>query len=217
MLTNLFLSFGINRDHVAFLWGKILSIALLINSGVFDLSAQAAYLGIHLTPTGAHWIQALAVVALYISGQFSTSNLPGKKIAALLLVACLGAMAAACGANHNPPIVNAANAEHVTVVSVHAVIQAEAAAFKAGAYDNATHQQYVAVLLNVAQSEKVLNGALKVWNQASGQPAPAVVALALSSLRKIVADVTPLLPTNNSIGALVVTATTAINLITGGQ
>lgn len=90
MLTNLFLSLGINRDHWSLLWGKILSIALLVNSGVFDLTAQAAYLGIHLSPTGAHWIQALAVIALYISGQYSTSSLPSKKVAVWLIAAMLG-------------------------------------------------------------------------------------------------------------------------------
>lgn len=215
MLTNVFLSMGINRDHWSFLWGKILSIALLINSGVFDLSMQAQYLGIHLSPTGAHWIQALAVVALYISGQYSTSDLPGKRIAAVLLSVCLGVMASACA--NNPPIVNTVNAEHITVVSVHAVIQAEAAAFSANAYSAATHQQYVAGLLKIAQSEKALNDALQTWNLASGQPAPAVVALALTNLRTIVADLTPLIPTNSTIGALIASATTAINLITGAK
>lgn len=76
MLTNILLGLGLNRDHAALLWGKLLSIALLINSGVFDLPTQAAHLGITLSPTGAHWIQATAVIVLYLSGQYSTSALP---------------------------------------------------------------------------------------------------------------------------------------------
>lgn len=218
MIANLFLTLGLNRDHVAFVWGKVLSIALLVNSGVFDLSAQAQWLGIPLSPTGAHWIQALAIGALFISGQYSTSSLPGKKLAVWLLVAGLGAdvlILPACASA--PPLVTAANADLIAVSAVHAVVQAEASAFKAGAYDSARHQTYVAALLKIAQSEKVLTDALKTWNAASGQPMPQIVSIAVQSIQQILTDVTPLIPTNSTIGALAASANAAIAALTGGK
>lgn len=120
----------------------------------------------------------------------------------------------ACASNK---LVGAANAEHVAVVSVHQVIQAEASAFKAGAYDNAKHQTYVAALLKVTQCEKALNDALMTWNAASGQPMPQVVSIAVQSLQKILSDVTPLIPANSSIRALVDSANAAIAALTGGK
>lgn len=79
MFTNLFTNCGITRDSALWFWGKVLSIATLVTSGVLDLPYWAGYLGIHATTTEIHWVQVLAVIALYISGQNSTSNLKGKE------------------------------------------------------------------------------------------------------------------------------------------
>jgi hypothetical protein len=132
-----------------------------------------------------------------------------------LLFVLLLSFAPACASA--PPIVNAANTEHIAVTAVHAVIQAEAAAFKAGAYDNAKHQTYVAALLKVGQSEKALNDALKVWNASSGQSIPTVVAIAIQNISTILADVTPLLGTNQTLAALASTASVAIQALAGGK
>lgn len=135
---------------------------------------------------------------------------------ALVLGAVLGAgvVVSSCA---SAPIVSATGAEHVAVTAVHGVVQAEARAFATGAYDNAKHQQYVSALLKVVQSEKALNDALMTWNAASGQPMPAVVSIAVQSIQKILADVSPLIPTNSTIGALVASANAAIGALTGGK
>ncbi len=39
----------------------------------------AANLGIPLSATGVHWVQAIAVILLWLAGQYSTSSLPGKR------------------------------------------------------------------------------------------------------------------------------------------
>src|SRR5256885_12972950 len=126
-----------------------------------------------------------------------------------------GAFVSACASA--PPIVIAAYSEHVAVAAVHAVIQAEAAAFQSGAYDNARHQQYVAALLTITQAEQTLNDALKTWNAASGQPAPQVVPIAIEHLSTILADVTPLIPANSTVGVLAANATLAIRALSGGK
>lgn len=129
-------------------------------------------------------------------------------LAVLVLVGSIG-----CASSN--ALVNAANAEHLAVTSVHAVVQAEAQAFKAGAYDNAHHQTYVAALLKVTQSEQALNDALMTWNAASGQPMPAMVSIAVEHLATILADVTPLIPQNSTVGTLAADATAAIRALSG--
>ncbi len=133
----------------------------------------------------------------------------------LLLILCLSLPAVNCASA--PPIVNVTNAEHITVTAVHAVIQAEAAAFKASAYDNAKHQTYVAALLKVTQSEKALNDALMAWNAASGQPIPAVVSIAIQNVSTILADVLTLTGQNPQLAALVSSLSVAIQALAGGK
>lgn len=133
----------------------------------------------------------------------------------LALIAGL-ASSPAC-ASAPPKIVTAANADLIAVTAVHAVVQAEAAAFTAGAYDSAKHQTYVAALLKVVQSEKVLTDALKTWNAASGQPMPQVVAIAVTSIQQILSDLAPLIPQNSAIASLAASANVAIAALIGGK
>lgn len=77
-LTTLFSQFNLTRDSAWWLWGKILSVATLITSGVLDLTFWAQYVGLHPSISEVHIVQVLAIIALYISGQYSTSSLPGK-------------------------------------------------------------------------------------------------------------------------------------------
>lgn len=194
--------------------GGTLNVAYVINAGFGYQISMAA------NDRLKFWAVALGALVTYFTSQNTDQRAArsssGVKLP-MILVAMLGAGLLVSSCANNPPIANAANASYIAAISVDGVIQAEAAAFKAGAYSTASHQTYVAGLLKIAQGERALNDALKTWNLASGQPAPAVVALALTSLRTIVADLTPLIPTNSTIGALVASATTAINLITGGK
>lgn len=145
----------------------------------------------------------------------------GSKNAATLLAIALtvGAALAGCGSApaNQAPIVFAVNGEHIAVTAVHAVVQTEAQAFRSGAYDNAKHQTYVAALLKIVQSEKVLNDALRTWNAASGQPMPQIVSLAVQNLQQIIADVTPLIPASSSVASLVASANAAVAALTGGK
>lgn len=133
----------------------------------------------------------------------------------ILILALAGALPfSGCA---SAPIVNVTNAEHIAVTAVHGLVTAEANAFKAGAYDNAHHQTYVAALLKVTQSEKALNDALMVWNAASGQPMPAIVALAIQNVSVIAADLGPLIPQNSAIASVVNAATAAIRALAGAK
>jgi len=152
-----------------------------------------------------------------IKTKVSTGTGASIGVLLLLIAALLGAGVLASGCASTPPLVVAANAEHITVVSVHAVVQAEAQAYAAGAYDSAKHQQYVAALLKVVQSEKALNDALMTWNAASGQPLPAVVTVAVQNLSAILADVAPLIPANSAAATFAQSASVAITALTGGK
>lgn len=82
-LTSLFLSLGFTRDSATFWWGKVVSVAALITSGLFDPHIAGmfdpAVLGIG--PSTLHWIQFVSVIVLYLSGQMSSSHLPGTPAA----------------------------------------------------------------------------------------------------------------------------------------
>jgi hypothetical protein len=148
---------------------------------------------------------------------FTAPTVVPSLVKPLMLILTLGLGATLLPACTSNKLVVAANAEHVAVVSVHAVIQAEAAAFEAGAYDNTKHQTYVAALLKVTQSEKALNDALMTWNAASGQPMPQVVSIAVQNIQKILTDVTPLIPANSAVASLAASANAAIAALTGGK
>lgn len=130
------------------------------------------------------------------------------------LILCLALALSGCATNK---LVTATNAEHITVTAVHAVVQAEAQAYQAGAYDAAHHQTYVAALLKVTQAERSLNDALTGWNAAAGQPMPAQVTIAVQSLATILVDVTPLIPQNSAVASLAASATGAIQALAGGK
>jgi len=91
MLTALFLRLGWTRDDQRWLWMRLIAAASLIASGVIDVPYWAAELGVALTPVWLHRIQALAVALLWMSGQYSTSSLPGRKVTGLLLAGALTA------------------------------------------------------------------------------------------------------------------------------
>lgn len=141
----------------------------------------------------------------------------GSPAKLLMLLAVLGGLGLVLPACASAPIVKAANAEHLAVTSVHAVIQAEAAAYSAGAYDSAHHQSYVTALLKVTQAEKALNDALTGWSAASGQPMPAQVAIAVQNVALVLADVAPLIPHNSPVATLAASATAAIQALAGGK
>ena len=76
-LINAFVAFGWTRDDWKWLWLQIGAVSALIASGVFNVEYWATYLGIALTVTALHWIQALAVLVLWVSGKMDSSKLPG--------------------------------------------------------------------------------------------------------------------------------------------
>lgn len=118
MIASFFARFGITRDSVLFLWGKILSALTLIVTGVLQIQSVADFVGIHLTEVDAHRIWAVAVVVLYLSGQYSTSSLKGastgdtvsgntldkiaKSVPVVLLALLIGASVSGCAGNKPP-------------------------------------------------------------------------------------------------------------------
>lgn len=77
MLANLLTALGFTRDSRIWLWGRVVSAAGIFMSGVFDLNYWATYLGFQISPTVSHWITALSVLVLWISGKQAHSELPG--------------------------------------------------------------------------------------------------------------------------------------------
>lgn len=76
MLANFFINLGFTRDDAIWWWGQWLGAAAAIASGVFDLSYWAQYVGIPLSPIGAHIITVIAVGSLWLSGKMNFSHLP---------------------------------------------------------------------------------------------------------------------------------------------
>ena len=70
MIDPLFKKLGWTRDDVKLVWGQVISGALLVTSGVIDLSA-------YVTPAHLHLIQTAAIAVLYLSGKMGNSGLPG--------------------------------------------------------------------------------------------------------------------------------------------
>lgn len=212
---------------VKWLWSREPVLVTIVSSAGF-WPALFYLLAAFGHPLNAMQQEALAGIGVIIAGGIirgqvtpasgatappAVSDATRSSLTVLALCAVLGSgvLVSACGANK---LVVAANAEHLAVVSIHAVVQAEAAAFKAGAYDAAHHQTYVAALLKVNASEKALNDALMTWNAASGQAMPQIVAIAVANLSTILSDVSPLLPADNP---LLLNATAAIRALTGGK
>lgn len=76
MLTNLLIRFGFSRDDLTWLWLRLVTVAGLISSNVFDVPYWMAYLGIPLSPMALHWIMATAAVVLWLAGRYNASPLP---------------------------------------------------------------------------------------------------------------------------------------------
>jgi hypothetical protein len=75
-LTKALIGLGLTRDSPLWARLQITTIAMLIVTGVVDISYWAAYLGIPLGPIGLHWIRAIAIAVLFFAGKYDTSGLP---------------------------------------------------------------------------------------------------------------------------------------------
>ena len=75
-LASLFQSLGWSRDDAKWLWGQVCSVALLLLSGVFDISYWATYIGVTISDIAIHRILIIAVVVLWVSGKMDSSHLP---------------------------------------------------------------------------------------------------------------------------------------------
>jgi hypothetical protein len=64
---------GITRDSGLWWWGKVVSLAGMVTTGLL----RPADFG--LSDAQAHWVSVGCGVIAYISGQMSTSGLPGKQ------------------------------------------------------------------------------------------------------------------------------------------
>lgn len=71
MLTNLLLRFNFTRDDITWFWSRLVSAAILLASGMIDLSK-------YFNPTTSKVITVASVVVLWISGKYDSSSLPGK-------------------------------------------------------------------------------------------------------------------------------------------
>jgi hypothetical protein len=65
---------GITRDSALFLWGRIVSLAVLVATGVLPLDQ----LGLPLTDSQKHTVMVVCGLIAYLSGKLATSPLPGK-------------------------------------------------------------------------------------------------------------------------------------------
>ena len=83
-LAAMFIALGWSRDDWKWLWLQLGAVAALVASGVFNVEYWATYLGLTLTPIALHWIQALAVSILWVSGKMDSSHLPSATTVAAI-------------------------------------------------------------------------------------------------------------------------------------
>jgi hypothetical protein len=139
------------------------------------------------------------------------------KIGIVVLATVLGAGVLVSSCAGHTKFQQAVIGETAVVQAVDAVVKAEAAAYKAGAYSQAQHQKYDAALLKVVQGEKATNDALTTWSASSGQPMPVAVLNAVKGLQKVSADIQPLAPSNSAVAALAANVSAALSLLLGVQ
>lgn len=75
-ITNVLRASGVTRDMKALVWTRVLMVAALLTSHVFDVAAQLAQLGIQIGPVGVRRIEVAAIILLWLAGRYGTSPLP---------------------------------------------------------------------------------------------------------------------------------------------
>jgi hypothetical protein len=147
---------GLTRDSVLLVWGKVLSLCVLITTGVVDPASFG------LSEKQKHYVMVAAGAIAYIAGQLSTSGLPGKSdsdkvkdpsrlpagVGVLLAIALAGAAAASCGGK----------VRHVAVVADASIAQVVFALDDAE-YE-ACHQNHVLSADQCAKLDPVIKKAL---------------------------------------------------------
>jgi len=197
--------------------------------------AVLAALGSHLDmfpwlpPWAEHTIELGSFIATIVTGILidpkkaldppTLSELRGgpAKTGAVLLAAALGSALLVSACAGQTKFQKAVVGETAVVQAVDAVVKAEAAAYKAGAYSQAQHQKYDRALKPVVDGEQAMNDALLTWSAASNQPMPAAVVTAVKGLQTVLADVQPLVPSNSQAAALAASVSAALSLLLGVQ
>jgi hypothetical protein len=64
---------NLTRDDLKWAWGYLVSGASIV---LLDQTAIGAYLG--LSTIAIHWVIAVCIVVLFVSGKLGTSPLPGS-------------------------------------------------------------------------------------------------------------------------------------------
>lgn len=228
MIARLLATLGLHVDQQSLsnLWMKALGIASLVAGGTLNV-AWALQSGFGLSISMAandrikFWCVAIGVIVTYFTSKNTDqrftppSSAPSTRLPMALLVVGLGGSLSLMAACASTPIQKVTIGETAAVQAVHAVVAAEANAYKAGAYDQATHDKYLLALKNVIQGEKALNDAVIAWAHVDGQPVPAAVATAVKALAGVLKDVQPLIPTNSTAATLASAIVGAIGQLTG--
>lgn len=71
MLTTFLINLGLTRDSVTWFWSRVVSLALVISSGVFDLSQYG------VTDREMHMVSLVSALVLFFAGKYDSSPLPG--------------------------------------------------------------------------------------------------------------------------------------------
>lgn len=71
MLTNILLSLGFTRDSATWLWSRIVTLALIVSTGLIDFTQYG------LTEREIHLVTAAAAAVLWLAGKYDSSPLPG--------------------------------------------------------------------------------------------------------------------------------------------
>lgn len=71
-MTNILTRWGLTRDSLILVWTKVASLAGLVVTGVLDPSVLG------LSEKQKHTLMVVCGAIAYVSGQLSTSSLPGK-------------------------------------------------------------------------------------------------------------------------------------------
>lgn len=176
-MTKFLVSLGLTRDSLALLAGKIISLCSLIvfgglldpHVGLIDPTA------IGLSAKAVHIIQAVSILVLYLSGQLSTSSLPGKadpnKVsdatrlgagAAILLA--VGLATASCAGN-KPPVANPApiTSPSVATTLVTSLSVLQTAAIALAPVDGIPPADTTIIVNAVSDAVKVIEAGQQGW------------------------------------------------------
>lgn len=130
----------------------------------------------------------------------------------LVPVLVLAALAVAC-ASTQPALKPLVVGETAIVQAIHNVVEAEKAAYAAGAFDRDHHRKYLRAEQRIINGEAALNDALLAWARDTDRVVPEQVKITAGALREMLDDLGDTWTPGTPLGTLVSKVEAAMNLL----